>query len=289
MRIHHLNCGTMRPLGGRLVDGRGGLFQRATTICHCLLLETDTGLALIETGVGSPTVDRPAEWLGSAFVRLANPVSDPALSAVTQIRALGLDPADVRDIVVTHLDLDHAGGLVDFPQARVHVHERELQALQNPVDDGERRRYRQIQFAHGPQWRSYRAEGDPWFGFAAVRELDGLPGVMLIPLAGHTRGHAGIAVDTGDGWLLNAGDAIYAETQLDPDRPSLPPLMAFFESRMQTEKAARLDNQRRLRALAKDHGDEVAIFAAHDVAAFERFTRGAHGEANGVRPGQSGD
>ena len=273
MRVHHLNCGTMRPIGGALIDGRPGLFRRATTICHCLLLETETGLALIETGVGSPTVDRPAEWLGSRFVRMVNPVSDDALTATTQIRALGLDPADVRDIVVTHLDLDHAGGLVDFPQARVHVNDRELQALQNPIDDKERTRYRQIQFAHGPQWRSYRAEGDPWFGFAAVRELDGLPGVMLVPLAGHTRGHAGIAVDTGDGWLLNAGDAIYADTQLDPEKPYLPPLMAFFESRMQTEKAARLDNQRRLRELARDHSDEVTVFAAHDVTAFERLSQ----------------
>ncbi|MGI5131201.1 MBL fold metallo-hydrolase [Pseudonocardia sp. CA-107938] len=273
MRVHHLNCGTMRPLGGRLVDGRPGLFRRATTICHCLLLETDTGLALIETGVGSPTVDRPAEWLGAGFIRLANPVSDDALSATTQIRALGLDPADVRDIVVTHLDLDHAGGLVDFPHARVHVSERELQALQNPVDDAERRRYRQIQFAHGPRWQSYRAAGEEWFGFAAVRELEGLPGVMLVPLAGHTRGHAGIAVDTGDGWLFNAGDAIYAETQLDAERPHLPPLMAFFESLMQTEKAARLDNQRRLRELVADHGDEVTVFAAHDSVAFDRISR----------------
>jgi glyoxylase-like metal-dependent hydrolase (beta-lactamase superfamily II) len=273
MRVHHLNCGTMRPIGGKLIDGKPGLFRRAELVCHCLLLETAAGLALIETGVGSPAVTRPAEWLGARFVRLTNPVSDDALTAATQIRQLGLDPADVRDIVVTHLDLDHAGGLVDFPQARVHVYERELQALQNPIDDKERKRYRKIQFEHGPKWTSYRTEGDQWFGFDAVRELDGLPGVLLIPLAGHTRGHAGIAVDTGDGWLLNAGDAVFFHGELDPDSPHCPPGLAFFENFMQTEKTARLDNQRRLRELGKDHGDEVTVFASHDTTAFKRLSQ----------------
>ena len=38
-----------------------------------------------------------------------------------QIQRLGFDPRDVRDIVLTHLDFDHAGGLCDFPEARVHL------------------------------------------------------------------------------------------------------------------------------------------------------------------------
>jgi glyoxylase-like metal-dependent hydrolase (beta-lactamase superfamily II) len=168
MRVHHLNCGTLRPLGGGLIDGRPGLFRRATMVCHCLLLETDTGLVLVETGMGTPAaVDRNA-WLGAGFVRQSNPVEDPAQTAIAQIRALGFDPADVRDIVLTHLDLDHAGGLIDFPWARVHVYAEELRAFQEPRDAVERGRYRTIQFAHGPQWTSYADSGEPWFGFDAV-------------------------------------------------------------------------------------------------------------------------
>ncbi|MFI9454634.1 MBL fold metallo-hydrolase [Amycolatopsis sp. NPDC052450] len=272
MRVHHLNCGTLRPIGGKLVDGRPGLFRRAELVCHCLLLETGTGLVLVETGVGTPTVGRPAEWLGAGFVRLVHPDSDDDLSATTQIRKLGFDPADVRDIVLTHLDLDHAGGLVDFPQARVHVHARELQALEKPIDRKEASRYRKVQFGHGPKWKSYRADGEPWFGFDAVRELEGVPDVLIIPLAGHTRGHAGVAVDTGDGWLLNAGDAVFHGGELERN-PHIPFALGFFESYMQTEKTARLDNQRRLRELVSNNGDEVTVFAAHDVTAFERLSQ----------------
>jgi glyoxylase-like metal-dependent hydrolase (beta-lactamase superfamily II) len=43
-------------------------------------------------------------------------------TAVAQVRALGHDPADVTDIVLTHMDFDHVGGLGDFPQATVHVY-----------------------------------------------------------------------------------------------------------------------------------------------------------------------
>lgn len=273
MRVHHLNCGTMRPLGGRLVDGRPGLFRRATMVCHCLLLETATGLVLVETGTGTPAaVDREA-WLGAGFVRQSNPVADPALPAIAQIRALGFDPADVRDIVLTHLDLDHAGGLIDFPWARVHVYAEELRALQSPRDAAERGRYRKIQFSHGPQWTSYPDTGEPWFGFDAVRQLAGVADeVLLIPLGGHTRGHAGVAVDTGSGWLLNAGDSYFFHGQVDPAAPHCPPGLKWFEGRMETVPGARLDNHARLRQLVQEHGDEVTVFAAHDETQFLRLS-----------------
>ncbi|GAA4537043.1 MBL fold metallo-hydrolase [Amycolatopsis samaneae] len=272
MRVHHLNCGTMRPPGGRLIDGAPGVFRRATMVCHCLLLETDTGLVLVETGTGTPAAENPSAWLGAKFVKLVGAVPDPKLTAVHQIRELGFDPADVRDVVLTHLDLDHAGGLVDFPHARVHVYAEELRALRTPRDRRERNRYRRVQFAHGPQWKSYADSGEAWFGFDAVRQLDGLPPeILLIPLAGHTRGHAGVAVDTGHGWLLNAGDSYFFPGELEPE-PYCPPGLALFEGFMQTVKGPRLDNQRRLRQLVREHGDEVTVFSAHNAVEFDRLS-----------------
>ena len=47
MRIHHLNCGTMCPWGGRLMDGRKDRAgEPARVVCHCLLIETNDGLVL---------------------------------------------------------------------------------------------------------------------------------------------------------------------------------------------------------------------------------------------------
>lgn len=266
MRVHHLNCGTMRPPGGRLVDGTSGLLSRAEMVCHCLLVETDDGLVLVDTGVGSPATDNASRWLGAPFARLVKPAGDARETAVQHVERLGFQRSDVRHIVLTHLDLDHAGGLVDFPDATIHVYARELQALQSPVDAAERMRYRRIQFAHDPKWSPHSEAGEPWFGFTAVRELAGLPPeILLVPLAGHTRGHAGVAVDTGSGWLLHAGDAYYNPGQLDLARPHVPPLLGVFEKLMQTDRRARLDNQQRLRELQRDHGDQLRIFSAHNA------------------------
>lgn len=282
MRVHHLNCGTLRPPGGGLIDGRPGLLRRAELVCHCLLLETDDGLVLVETGLGSPVATRAAEWLGPGFTRLMSPGTEIAETAAHQVKSLGYRTEDVRHIVLTHLDLDHAGGLVDFPWARVHVYGRELETFLSPRNKVERHRYQAAHFAHGPQWIPYAEHGERWFGFDAVRQLRGLaPEILLIPLAGHTRGHAGVAVDTGAGWLLHAGDSYFAHGAVDPVRPHTPLLLRRFEATVQMDRRARLDNQRRLRELVSRHGAEVSVFSAHDAAEFHRLRAGNAGSRQG--------
>ncbi len=189
-----------------------------------------------------------------------------------QVAALGHDPADVRHIVVTHLDLDHAGGLADFPKATVHLHEGEHAAAMRPTL-ATRSRYRGVQWAHAPAWKTYReTEGDPWFGFAAVRALDGLPeDILLVPLPGHTRGHTGVAVDTGDGWLLHAGDAYMHRHDIKPGgRPS--PLLSVFQTIVQVDGPARRANRDRLAALAAAHSGQVTVFCAHDPVELRHHT-----------------
>jgi len=274
MKIHHLNCGTMRPFGGRLVDGRGGFLHSGELVCHCLLLETEAGLVLVESGIGTPAIERPKEWLGSTFLRTSRPILDGHQTAAAQVRKLGFAIEDVRHIVLTHLDLDHAGGIVDFPHAEIHVYAKELDAFEHPRDKIERFRYREVQFAHQPKWHTYQDFGENWFGFDAVRELDGLPPeVLLIPLTGHTRGHAGVAVDTGEGWLLHAGDSYFFHGEMNAAKPHCPPGLALFQSRAQMVKHQRIDNQRRLRELVRDHPGELTAFSSHDPVEFRRLSQ----------------
>jgi glyoxylase-like metal-dependent hydrolase (beta-lactamase superfamily II) len=267
VRVHHLNCGTMNPLGGRRVSGEGGLFRSAQLVCHCLLVELEDTLVLVDTGFGTAGVDRPRESLGGRFVRMGRPGLVHSETAVHQVRQLGYTPEDVRHIVLTHLDLDHAGGLLDFPWAQVHLHEAEHRAATSPSTRVERDRYRQNQWAHGPDWSTYGAEGEPWFGFDAVRELRGLPAdVLLVPLHGHSRGHTGVALRTGGapGWLLHAGDAYFFRAEADPVRPRCTPALRALQSAVQTDRTARLANQERLRELKRAHGHDVTVFSAHD-------------------------
>ena len=53
-------------------------------------------------------------------------------TAIRQVEALGFSATDVRHLVPTHLDIDHAGGLPDFPEAELHVWRPEMEAVQSP-------------------------------------------------------------------------------------------------------------------------------------------------------------
>ncbi len=132
----------------------------------------------------------------------------------------------------------------------------------------QRFRYWAYQWAHGPEWVTYE-EGERWFGFDAVRELDGLPDVALVPLPGHNVGHAGVAV-RGSPWLLHAGDAYFDHREVDPVAPHSAPGLAAFQNRFQTDGASRRANRARLRKLAAEHGREVVMFCSHDPVEFDR-------------------
>lgn len=273
MKVHHVNCGQMRPYGGRLVDGRGTVLSRAETCCHVLVVETGDGLVLVDSGLGLGDVRHPPGSLPLRFRVLSRPTLNPDYTAVRQLRRLGYQPDDVRHIVLTHLDLDHAGGLRDFPHATVHLHADELAAGLDPPTTAERRRYRQAQWAHGPAWSAYRADGERWYGFEAVRDLPGLPPeILLIPLAGHTRGHTAVAVRTADRWLLHAGDAYFFRGEMDPVAPRGTPLLDAFQKLIQVDGAARVGNQHRLRELVRDHGDEITVFSAHDAVELAKLS-----------------
>ena len=111
MKVHHLNCGTMRTPG-------------APVICHVMAIETDNGLVLVDSGFGLQDCADPAR-IGPAR-RLLRPALDVEETAAHQVERLGFRRDDVRHIVTTHFDIDHIGGIADFPDAQIHVTAAEL-------------------------------------------------------------------------------------------------------------------------------------------------------------------
>jgi glyoxylase-like metal-dependent hydrolase (beta-lactamase superfamily II) len=264
MRVHHLNCGTFCPVGGRLMDGRSpGL--RGRLVCHCLLLETDGGLALVDTGLGLRDMQAPRSRLSLLYARILNIQFDETRTASRQVQRLGFSVQDVRHIVLTHLDFDHAGGLDDFPGAQVHLLAAEAETATARRGFVMTRRYRPQQWGDRSRWKLYRPEGEPWFGFEAVRDLEALPPeILLVPLPGHTRGHAGVAVRSNGGWLLHAGDAYFHHDELGDER-HCPPGLRGYQRLMEMDGPLRLRNQARLRQLAREHTGELAVMCSHDA------------------------
>ncbi|CAN5230735.1 MAG: MBL fold metallo-hydrolase [Nocardioides sp.] len=258
-KVHHLNCGTMAPPGHQ--------FKRllpARLVAHVLLVETADRLILVDTGFGTADVKQHAGRLSRPLAAALGARLDASECAVNQVSDLGHDPADVTDVVLTHMDLDHAGGLSDFPGARVHLSSAELHAATHPTLR-EKPRYVEAQWAHGPDWVSHDldASGESWHGFTALSAIG--DDVVMIALAGHTRGHTGVAVSTATGWLLHAGDAYFAAGDTAQPR-QCPPGLKAFQRMMAVDNAKRRDNLARLSELRASGG--ATIFSAHDAQEF---------------------
>jgi glyoxylase-like metal-dependent hydrolase (beta-lactamase superfamily II) len=279
MRIHHINCGTSCPRGARLLNGEGGFFEPARMVCHCLLIEANDGLVLLDTGYGTDDARNPKQLGPSARLTGARPRLDE--TALAQVEALGFEAGDVRHIVITHLDPDHSGGLPDFPHADVHLFETELRAALRP-GFRERPRYLGVHWSHDPNWVEHVVDGDEWMGFESVRILPGLDAeVLLVPLPGHTTGHTGVAINEGDGWLLHAGDAYFHHDQIAAD-PSCPPMLGLFQRITAVDNGSRLANGERLRELTASEGERVRTICSHDPFELDREqARGAASEPIG--------
>lgn len=265
MRIHHLNCATMCPPARPFGPGQ--------MVCHCLLVESPEGLVLVDTGLGLETLQEAPRILGAGFLHIARPRLDPAEAAKRQIEALGLDPQDVRHIVLTHMDVDHAGGIADFPRAQVHVLASEHAAAMAATSFKDVHRYPPALWGHQPAWVLHEVQGESWEGFGAVQAIG--PGVLLVPLVGHSVGHCGVAVETPEGWILHAGDAYFSHEEVHGPTRRCPPGLELFQLVTQVDGLARVRNQERLRALVSRPDGAVRVICSHGHGELDACRRSA--------------
>jgi len=264
MSIHHLNCTTMRPFAF-VLSGTGSFVSRSHLVVHCLLIESNDGLVLVDTGFGTRDFIRPSKPVRT-FMFLSGTRRDVRDTAVHQVAKLDYDVRDVRHIVLTHLHLDHAGGLPDFPWAKVHVHALEYETvMRSGAFSGRYHRFEH--WAHGPEWVLHSCQGERWFDFECIQVMEGvLPEILFIPMPGHTRGHCGVAVETKEGWLLHCGDGYIFRGEVKPEygRGSRPGWMEPLARRL-------FPHVPRLRELARNRGREVRLFCSHDAFELSEF------------------
>jgi glyoxylase-like metal-dependent hydrolase (beta-lactamase superfamily II) len=221
----------------------------------------------VDTGYGSHDCADPAHRVGPIrhFLR---PAFRREETAAYQIARLGFQRDDVRHILATHLDLDHIGGLSDFPNAKVHVTDTEVRTAITSPGWHEKRRYRRAQWAHQPKFVEHTPEGERWLGFGAARELVEISaGIVLIALPGHTQGHACVAVDAGHRWVLHAGDAFYHHGTLTR-RSKVPRVLTAMETLLAIDRKRVRDNHSRLAELYGRAEPGLSIVCSHDPTIF---------------------
>jgi len=131
------------------------------------------------------------------------------------LAALGVAPADVDDVVLTHLHYDHAGNLDKLPRARLHVQDDEMQYATGRC------------MCHEPLRHAYavqdvvtlvrRVYEDRVVFHDGDGELE--PGLQLLKIGGHTKGLQALRVHTRRGWVVLASDASHYYENMDDGRP----------------------------------------------------------------------
>lgn len=192
IRLFAFTVGWMTlPLSFFLAGEEGRIRFPATAY----LIDHPRGLALFDTGLG-PRFVRPA---GTPAPKGMDLEDDATIDV--RLRAIGVDPAQVRWILASHLHTDHAGGNLYLPNATVIVQAEE----HDYAVSGRDRAYHRPEFDTGQPFKRVRGEHDV-FGDGSV---------ILFPTPGHTPGHQSARVRTPGGEIVLASDCCNLKRSLD--------------------------------------------------------------------------
>jgi N-acyl homoserine lactone hydrolase len=205
--------GPMAPLKA-LGIGVGQQQMIDVPIVAFLLEHPSAGLILVDAGFHASVASgsgrersRNLGPIGRVMVRGMRMRAEQSVAA--QLRALAIDPADVRLIVMTHLHFDHASALCDFPGATALVSALEWAAASRggalngyvAAQFDPRVNYRTIDFSSPP--------AQPRGPLQATVDVFGDGSLTLVFTPGHTHGHMSLLARLRDGEALIGGDAIY--------------------------------------------------------------------------------
>ena len=167
------------------------------------------GLVLFDTGLHPEMEKSPGKrmgWVNHFFVPFE---AQPGQTALSQLKADGIDPAGVKTVIVSHLHLDHAGTIDGYPNAEVVVDKREWEAQKaKQAKSFDEHEVDPIALEHKLKLRLVDLSKEPAFGaFDHGLDLFGDGTVVLLDLSGHTAGNMGAWVNLDSGPILLTGDA----------------------------------------------------------------------------------
>jgi glyoxylase-like metal-dependent hydrolase (beta-lactamase superfamily II) len=221
--------------------------NRIRLAMRCLLLEGRDRRVLVDVGLGDKFTPRLRE-----IYRVEHDVT----SMERALSRLGLGPADVTDVILTHLHFDHAGGSTRFegdrlapafPNARYHVQAGNLANARKP-NLRERASYLAENFeavAAAGAFVPREGAGSPW------------PGIELIPAHGHTRGQQLVRIGGPEGALYFVADLIPTAAHV-----RIPYVMGYDVAAIETMQEKRLLLERAVAEgawVALEHDPEVAL------------------------------
>lgn len=182
---------------------------------HAYLIQHPVhGGILVDTGIARAQTEKGYYSLrNGGFPGLIWKESDNYLPTeqelVSQLRGLGVEPADIRHVIMTHLHEDHVGELNRFPHATIHLSRAEW-------EDRNRMGY-EPSYNAIREWNIFDFDSGRFHAFAASKDLFDDGSILLVPTYGHSFGHTSLFLQMGDYQLCLVADALYTLRHLDAD------------------------------------------------------------------------
>jgi glyoxylase-like metal-dependent hydrolase (beta-lactamase superfamily II) len=218
MKIHAIQTGFVRIKSAQ-VEGRGHGLRRRLAIftdpnwtewlpTYAWVIDHPEGVIVVDTGQGAHLLDSGKSLHPYVRWEVAFRI-DREQEIGPQLRALGIGPRDVKRVILTHLHMDHDGGLAHFPDSEILVAPGELKTASGTI--GRLRGYLPHRW---PSWfdpKPLNLAAEPSGPFATSRRLTELGDIIAVATPGHTADHISIIIQDSEITYFLAGDTSYNE------------------------------------------------------------------------------
>ena len=268
MKLYMFSTGYIPVLGRLLRNDKALKLVKMPMVCF--LIEDTHGLTLIDTGFGRMTLKNPADFPGRFYSMVLSLQMKAGEDALSRIEALGYKAGDVKDIILTHLHIDHVGGIPDFPDANIHTTREEYAAMKERTDKM-LSFYHSGAFQHGPKWIIHKLKKEERFGFSSSLDVFGDGKIILVATPGHTSGHISVIISMQNRTVLHLGDAaMYEDHFMNPAVSSVG--TKIFRWMSNTASGVEKETRGILVDILRNHPYMTTI-CSHDSWAFERLSR----------------
>jgi N-acyl homoserine lactone hydrolase len=218
MKIYAIQTGSVRIKTAQ-VEGRGRGLRRRLAIfadpnwtewlpTYAWVIDHPEGIIVVDTGQGTHLLESGKSF--HPYIRWETGFRiDHGEEIGPQLRALGIGPRDVKYVVLTHLHIDHDGGLAHFPNSEILVTRGELRTARGWA--GRLRGYLPNRW---PSWfdpAPLDLASDAFGPFAASKRLTKAGDVVAVATPVHTANHLSIIVEHDGTTFFLAGDTSYDE------------------------------------------------------------------------------
>ncbi len=220
MRIHAIETGRVRIKQAQ-IEGRGhGLWRQLQPIVsqewadwipvYAWAIEHPEGVIVVDTGAATHLKSLP-RWHPYFQLSVRFEI-EPEQEIGPQLKERGIGARDVKTVVLTHMHIDHDGGLAHFPHSRILANGDELARAAGTL--GAFRGYLSNRW---PKWfdpQSIAWRPSPYGPFARSASVTSAGDVIVVPTPGHTPGHVSVVVQDGAEQIMLAGDTSYLESAM---------------------------------------------------------------------------